>query len=513
MTFEPLRRRIERLEQTMLPRPRGTIPELPSLYAFTREAWAVLEPATPFVDGWHIEAICDHLEAVTSGQIKRLLINIPPRHMKSTLVSVMWPVWAWLSEPSTRWLCASYALSLAIRDNRKCRLLIQSPWFQARYGELFHLSSDQNAKSSFENDRRGYRLAVSVGSAATGQGGDLLIGDDLHAIDEKESDAARESALDWFDTTFSTRLNSEHGAIVVVGQRIHEQDISGHILEQGGWEHLCLPAEFDPQRRCHTPTLDWSDPRRDEGELLWKHRFSRETLENQKRNLGVLGYSALYGQRPVPPGGYIFNQSYERLFTLSPEGDAYLLITPGGVKSVLVTRCQLLTTSDVAVKEKESAAYTVFATWAITPDHDVLLLDVVRDHWSIPKQKEQGRQVYRTWVCDRYTALYFEDVGYQSAIGQDLLVEGIPCLPFYPTGDKVQRAGGAAIWMEAGKVYFKKGAPWLEDWRNEIYHFPKWAHADQVDTLSMVCMIVRAPGDIEPLDAETVDLLLNYRGY
>jgi len=371
------------------------------------------------------------------------------------------------------------------------------------------MSNDQNMKSSFENSSRGYRLAVSTGSAATGHGGSILIGDDLHAIDEKESDVARESCLDWFDTTFSTRLNNPRtGAIVVIGQRIHEADISGHLLEQGGWEHLCLPAEYEPDRKCST-SIGWEDPRKQEGELLWKERFSREILENQKRNLGVLGYSALYGQRPIPAGGYVFNATYERLFSISSQRDMYHLVAPSGMRSVLAEQCYELSTSDVAAKEKESNDFTVFSHWAVTPEHDVLLLDVWRGHWTIPQQKEKARQFYRTWYSQRYRAFWFEDVAYQSAIAQDLLLEGIPCMGFHPQGDKVMRAAAASIYQEAGKVYFQKGAIWLEDFRKEIYSFPKGAKDDQTDTLSMVCMVVREPV-IEPLDEDIARQIRDY---
>ncbi len=488
---------------------------------FVRLAWPIMEPATPFVEGWHLDAIAEHLEAVAAGDIKRLLVNMPPRHCKSSLINVLWPVWRWLQSPALRFLCGSYALNLATRDNLKHRRIVKSPWFQLRYGHLFKLVKDQDAKIKFETDKGGYRMAVSVGSYATGEGGDVLIGDDFHNINEKESDPRREAALDWFDNTWSTRMNDpQTDSMVVVGQRIHMQDVSGHILDKndGEWVHLNLPAEYEPGSPCRTYLPSgkqlWADPRTEEGELLWDKRFPRPVIEKAKKTHGALGYSALYQQAPVPPGGYVFKAEHERLFTISPEGDTYLLITPGGIQAVPVPWCSLVTTSDVAVKEKESAAYTVFSTWAITPAKDVLLLDVVRGHWSIPKQKEVGKQVYRSWVCERYRALYFEDVGYQSAIGQDLLMEGIPCLPFHPQGqgDKVMRAGGASIWQEAGKSYFLKGAHWLEEWRTEIYAFPKGAHADQVDTYSMMCLIVRDP-EFERLDPEIISALSGYRGY
>jgi len=486
---------------------------------FVTAAWHIIEPGKPFVSGWHIEAICKHLEAVRRGEITKLLVNMPPRHSKSSIISVLWSVWLLLNDPSVRLLCGSYALKLATRDNLKARRLLKSHWFRARYSERLKLTKDQDAKMYFETDRFGYRMAVSVGAAATGEGGDILILDDPHAIDEKESDARREAAIDWFDNTWSSRLNDQQtGAMVVVGQRIHMNDVSGHILETAGdeWVHLNLPAEYDPASACRTYLPSgkefWVDPRTEEGQLLWEDKFPRPVIEKAKRRHGVLGYSAIYGQCPVPPGGYVFNRAYERLFEFFHADGVYRLLTPEGHKLVRIADCFEISTSDVAAKAKEENDFTVFAHWAITPEYDVLLLDVQRGHWTIPGQKKRAKQFYFTHHSERYQAFYFESVGYQSAICQDLLTEGLPCLEFIPRGDKRQRATAASIWQEAGKVYWLKNAPWLEAWQKELYSFPKDAHDDQTDNQSMVCMIIRTP-EISELDSELVSALTNYRGY
>lgn len=475
-----------------------------SLKTFTEAAWPIVEPGTPFVDGWCLDAIIEHLEALTRGDIRFLLINIPPRHTKSTIVSVLWPVWCWLQKPEDRFLCASFSLNLSIRDNRRKRNLITDPWFQARYAADFQLAGDQNVKSFFENDHRGYHLAVSVGASATGSGGNKLLIDDPHPAGDAHSDAERETALTWFRETWSSRLNDQaKDTMVVVGQRIHQQDVSGYIIEERkDWTHLNLPAEYDPQRRCVTSI--WEDPRKEAGELLWPERFSQPILDKLKTDLGPLGYAAQYGQEPVPPGGYVFQMENERLFSIDHEAGLYLLETPYGVKPVKMSDCWTTTTSDVAIKKNQENDYVVFSTWAITPGRDVLLLDVRREHWSFPEQKEQARKTFYAFNDDLYRCIYFEDVGYQSAIGQDLLLEGIPCKEFIPKGDKLVRATGASIWQGAGKCYFLKHAHWLETWRKEIYLFPKTKHDDQVDTLSMICMIVRTrrPGLLD-LDSDT----------
>jgi len=162
-----------------------------NLYEFVRQAWHVLEPNTAFVDGMHMRAICEHLQAVTAGRIRDLIINVPPGHAKSLLTSVFWPAWVWTRHPETRWLFASYAASLSVRDSLRCRRLIESEWYQRRWGNRFQLCGDQNQKHRFENDRTGYRLATSVGGAATGERADIVVVDDPHSVDQAESHAIK----------------------------------------------------------------------------------------------------------------------------------------------------------------------------------------------------------------------------------------------------------------------------------------------------------------------------------
>jgi hypothetical protein len=236
-----------------------------SLPRFVRSAWPLLEPATQFREGWHLDALCEALEAVARGELRRLIINVPPRHMKSLAAAVFFPCWLWLSRPEARLLYASYSQALSIRDSLKCRRLIEADGTAGEgtllerlgyrgllllLGEDWGLAGDQRAKQRFENSRTGYRLATSVGGTATGEGGDLLVIDDPHKADEVESEVRREAVLDWHDATMATRLNDpQPGAEVVIMQRLHERDLTGHLLEQGGFELLCLPAEYEPGHR------------------------------------------------------------------------------------------------------------------------------------------------------------------------------------------------------------------------------------------------------------------------
>src|SRR5215211_3060273 len=238
-----------------------------SLKEFVVQAWHVVEPNTPFVDGWHLDAICDHLEACVRGEVRNLVINIPPRCMKSLLVGVFFPAWVWTTQPWKRFLYSSYGQHLAIRDSLKCRRLITSPWYQDRWGAVFQLTGDQNAKIRFDTDQTGYRIATSVGGIGTGEGGDFVITDDPNNALEAESDLIRQSTNDWWDGTMSTRGNDPKTVVrIIVQQRLHEEDLTGHVLEQGGYDHLCLPMEYEGERS--SLSTGWRDPRRKPGELL-----------------------------------------------------------------------------------------------------------------------------------------------------------------------------------------------------------------------------------------------------
>jgi len=495
-----------------------------SLKAFVVGAWSIIEPQH-FQDGYVVDAICDHLTALTTGQLRFLLINIPPRHSKSTICSVLWPVWCWLRNPADRFLCASYGLNLAIRDNLKKRNLIESRWFQDRYGsELsivsesasvhfererdFGLSEQQNAKRFFMNDKMGYQLAVSVGSTTTGEGGSKLLIDDPHSATEAHSQMERESAVTWFRETWSNRMNdADKDVMLVIGQRIHEEDVSGVIIkERPDWTHLNLPAEYEPTRKCYT-RIGWSDWRTEEGQLLWPERFNDATLTRYKRDLGSVGYAAQYQQSPVPSGGGQFRKQWFRYFGETQE--AYIMETPNGTRSLFKNHCSIFGTVDLAVSSKQTADYTVIAIWALTNENDLLLIDLVRDRFDNPSQQKQIELLHQ-----RYRPDYFriESVGYQLALIQQLLVRGVPCEEYRPVKDKVSRASTASIWMENGKFYFLKSASWLNDVESELLTFPMGAHDDIVDNVSMAADAVTSPM-VDEMDENTVNALQNFRGY
>jgi len=466
-----------------------------SLKRFVVDFWPLVEPE-PFVDGWCIDAICEHLQALTTGQIQKLVINIPPRHTKSTICSVLWQVWEWTLDPTTKFLTASYNLNLALRDNRRKRNLVESERFQ----QLFHvqLSSDQNAKYFFENTAKGYMLACSVGSSATGSGGNRLVIDDPHAASEANSDLERETARDWFKETWSSRANKTSDRWLVIGQRIHDDDVCGEILKnRPDWVHLNLPAEFEPERKC-TTSIGWSDPRQTPGELLWKERFDQKALDDLKHDLGSTGYSAQYQQSPVPAGGGQFKKEWFRYFEETDEH--YILFSKSGRKVVKKAHCWRAGVMDLAISEKQDADFTCLQEWDITPDLEILLLDQQRGHFSNP---EQQKKVYKAYVRYMFEMLAVESVYYQLALIQQLrnlhifddeLGEwvdiSIPTQEWFPGHrDKVARASVGALKMEQGDMYFRRNAHYLPDLETEIVKFPK-GKKDQVDTLSMMADII-----------------------
>jgi predicted phage terminase large subunit-like protein len=458
-----------------------------SLKTFAKAVWNIIEP-NPFIDGMPVDAIILHLEAVTRGEIRKLIINIPPRHSKSSLVSVIWPVWTWLQSPSERFLCASYSLDLSTRDNLRKRRIIEDPWFQARFGKVFQLAGDQNVKRYFENTERGYQMALSVNGGTTGQGGSVLILDDAHNADEAHSEVERKTAVIWFREVWTNRLNDqERDKMVAVGQRIHDDDVCGYILrERPDWVHLNLPAYYESDRPCITPI--WSDPRTQENELLWPERFSKETLEGLKRDLGSMGFAAQYQQRPVPAGGGTFKKQWFRYFT--DEGDHYCLEAQEGVKRVLVEQCQKIITVDLAISQKQTADYTVIALWAITPDRELLLVDRLREHLDNPEQQKHIQLFYQ-----RYKPSYIqvESVAYQLALVQQLWKQGLPVREYKPVRDKVSRASTAAVFYEASRVYHPRSISWLAEWEDELLMFPMASHDDQVDVTSQACDAIGGP--------------------
>lgn len=483
-----------------------------SLYEFVKQSWHVVEPGIPFIPSWHIEEICEHLEAVSSGDIHRLLINIPPRHSKSTIVSVMWPAWEWIARPEEKFLCASYSGNLSTRDNLKTRRLIQSPWYQARWGHMFNFAGDQNAKQRFENDKTGYRLATSVGGTATGEGGSRLILDDPHGAQAAQSDVMRDSDLEWFDVVWSTRLNNpKTDAMVTVMQRLHEKDISGHILEDiGGWEHICIPAEWDGKKR--RTSLGPYDPRRVKGELICPERFGPVEITKLKQLLGTYGTSGQLQQDPVPTGGGILKTEHFRLWP---------------VTSGLPPFEYILQSYDTAFTEKTSGDPTGCEVWGVFTykgERQVMLLDAWDEHLSYP---ELRKRVIDDWTQEygglsklspfarakRPDRILVEAKASGQSLLQDLRLAKVPAVGYNPgNADKVARAHQAAPTLELGILWIPEsqknpGQPvsWATPFLKQLTKFPVADHDEYVDCFTQAIIFLKNEGWFTLQRAKDVD--------
>lgn len=479
------------------------------LAEFNRFAWPLVERRR-YSENWHIEVIAEHLEAVSRGELRRLIINIPPRHMKSLSVAVFWPCWDWLSHPERQWLFASYAEKLSKRDSVKCRRIIESrggrndgrgtllerigyygvvDLLAAEDEEGWRLSGDQNEKMKFENTANGYRLSTSIGGTATGEGGDIIVVDDPHKADESESELRREEVIDWLDGTLSTRLNDpKRSAIVVVMQRLHEEDATGHLREQGGYEHLCLPAEYEPSHPFVWP----DDPRSEPEELLWEERFGPKEIAEVKLRLGSYRTAGQLQQRPSPEEGGILKRFWWRYYPAAwlDEEDWPEFAPP-------FTR--IWQSWDTALKEKTINDYTVGGLWGQDLANKYLLR-LVRGRWSLTETKDQMRQM-TAWGDKRFPRL----AGHQKRVentanGPELIValrDELPgIVPVNVDRDKVSRAYSVTPQLEAGNIKLPgrmnpdhtgpdPSCPaWVQDFVDENASFPNGSYDDQVDMMT-----------------------------
>jgi predicted phage terminase large subunit-like protein len=353
-----------------------------SFYEFVKAAWPSIENA-PFQDSWAIQALCEHLQAVSDGHIKRLLVNFPPRCGKSNVASICWPAWVWArktrtfnSGPGVRFLCGSYNHDLSLNLSNKSRRLINSPWYQDHWGSTVIMRADQNNKTQFDNVEGGSRINSSVGGSLIGIGGDIIMVDDPHNTESVESEADRETVLNWWTELSSTRLNDPgQTAIVVIMQRLHEEDVSGVILDgphRKDWVHLMLPMRYEQARHCATVlqrdsrnrvVQDWEDPRQIEGELLWPERYNEEFVARLEEGLGPYMASGRLQQSPSPKGGGIIKREWWQTY-VAP--DQVLNDKGQVVKSGSFPRWDLvIAAADTAYTEKEENDPTGFTVWGV----------------------------------------------------------------------------------------------------------------------------------------------------
>ena len=438
------------------------------LAAFTRKTFATVDPGAAYKHNWHIDLIAEYLEACTRREITRLVINVPPRYLKSISVSVAWPAWLLGKNPSERILAASYAEILALKHSMDCRLVMQSDWYRRIFPAL-RLTGDQNEKRKFVTTARGHRFATSVGASTIGEGGRFLIVDDPLNAAQAISDTERERANTWFDQGFSTRLDDkENGVIVLVMQRLHADDLSGHLLAKGGWEHLCIPAVAETRTVIDFGRIKLT---REPGDVLHPARESAEAMERQKLAMGSYAFAGQYQQRPAPAEGGIFKPHWFKRYD-----------QPGDYEMIVQSW-------DTAYKPAQQNDPSACTTWGLRPDgYD--LLHVLVKRLEYPDLKSRVLQHAGEWNPQ---AILIEDKASGQSLLQDLRREtALPVISVTPKADKLTRASAVSALIEAGKVSLPNHAVWLTDYEMELMQFPNAAHDDQTDSTSQFLEWVRA---------------------
>jgi len=470
-----------------------------NLTEFVEGAWKYIDPM-PYKYGWHLDAIAEHLAAVARGEIRRLVINVPPRTSKSSMVSVCFPAWVWaqpeygpLSGPHVQFLFASYAQTLSVRDSTKTRRLLESPFYKQNWGDRFKITSDQNTKIRFDNDKGGYRLATSVDGSLTGEGGSIIVVDDPHNANEVESDLVRQGTLEWWDQSMSTRLNDpKTGAYIVIMQRLHESDLTGHIItkDTGNWVHLCLPMRFEADRRCIT---QWFVDEREEGDLLVPERFGDEEVKELERRLGPFAAAGQLQQRPEPKGGGIIKREWWLLW------DEKVAMAEGKSKSVFPDFEYIIGSLDTAYTAKQENDYSALTIWGVWNDMQgnrrIMLVYAWQERLEFPSLVPKVAQLCTKFKVDK---LLIESKASGLSVAQELRAHfsrenwGIQLID-PGRGDKVARAYAIQHLFADGMIY----APdfdWAEKIISQATSFPKGAHDDLVDSMTQALTHLRLIG-------------------
>lgn len=437
-----------------------------SLKSFVRQAWGIVEPSYVFVPNWHLDALCDHLEAFRRGVIRKLLVNMPPRFLKSIICAIMFPAWVWTTEPGKKFVYSSYAQNLSVRDSMAMRRLIKSPWYQNNWQVDFE--RDQDNKTKYQNQFTGYRVATSVGGQNTGEGGDWVFTDDPHNVMEAESDVKLASTIKWWDEVMSSRLNDRrYGGRCVVMQVTGQKDLTNHLIEKGGWTRLFFPMEYDPEDKCQIDITGFEDPRTAKGELLCPQRIDEAENEELKLDLGKHAYDNQYNQKRTPRRG-----------TLIDVDKIELRISPSAPikKSIRAW--------DKAYTEN-AGARTAGVKMALLTNGKICILDSSKGQWGTAKRNRRmkdtamldGKKVH-IWIEQEGAA------GKESAENSVKELVGFRAHAEVPKGDKEMRNEPFQIQVDANNVECIIG-DFTEEYIHELRKFPNGRFKDQVDASSL----------------------------
>lgn len=495
-----------------------------SLRKFIKRIWALIDPK-PYVEAWHIDAICDHLAYLAIGDISNLMINVPPRMTKSSVVSVGFPAWMWTDHPELQFLAASYQKDLAEGDAIKQRRIVESEWYQARYRVI--LMGDQNRVDDFRNTHGGYRQTISVGGVTTGKGGDIQILDDPHNAFTVESDAVRKSTLYWHDNAWRSRVNDPNTARrIYVGQRTHDGDVFGHVLgkEEKRWVHLNLAMEYDGSRPCITYRNKadgnygepiFKDPRTKPNSLMCPARFNERTAQAEKEAISERTWNAQYQQQPEGKGGVILKRKWWRCWQW-PEWHPEYRKTDRPLPEII----QVIQAYDTAFEESEQDSFTVRTTWGLFEHADTLRLPngqsrqldpkinailLERRKWrpSFGELRDDAELAFQTFSPDR---ILVEKKASGHSLVQELRRKSLPVRAIKIQGDLIYRAHMAALPLEKGSIWYLQ-RNWSKDLIEECAKFPNVDFNDQVASCVIAWMYMRRYMDLQIEDDDNTEEL------
>lgn len=440
-----------------------------SFPTFLREAWPIIEPANPLVESWYIDLLCEHLEQVTTGETTKLLINMPPRNGKSNIVTILWPVWSWTQKPALRWVFCSYSSSLAVKHSIDRRRIIESDWFMENWGNVVKLADDQNQKNEYENNARGHMITTSVGGTITGKGGDIIVEDDMLNPQEAESQAARDHTIGMHKNVLSSRLdNPKTGARVIVEQRTHNKDLSGHVTKnEDGWTHLVLPLRAEKETVITFP-VSGKTIIREAGALLNPARQGEKELDEIKQSMGTRTFVAQCQQNPTSEEGNILKRAWWKFYKEPPT-------------SADIT----IQSWDMNFKKTEEGSFVVGQVWK-KRGANFYLVNQFRERVDFAETIPAILTL--SGKHPEATGKLVEDAANGPAIMSQLANRVPGIIAITPKGSKVSRAQAIAPFAEAGNIHLPHPeiAPWIHDFIEEAAAF-KGATGeinDQVDGMT-----------------------------
>ncbi len=432
---------------------------------FLHKSFNILNPRKEFINNWHLDVICHYLSEVSKGNVHRLIINMPPRALKSFTVNVSWPAWLLGNDPSLRIISASYALFLSIKHSMDTRNIINSDLFRNTFVD-FTLNEKDNRKEKFVTTQHGFRFATSTGGSITGEGGDILILDDPHNALHVSSRNRRQLAIDWFRQSFVSRLDDKkNGKIIVVMQRLHHDDLTGFLLREQPdlWKHVEIPTIAPKNITYHHANGKYVFKR---GKYLHPEREGKREIDRVRKELGDAAFSAQYLQKPLVNESGAIKKSWFQYY-----------------KKVDHTNFRCITVSwDTAIKVHDDSSYSVATVWGDNYNDEFYLLDLLRGKWEYPDLRKKFEEFNRKWNPNY---ILVEDKASGQALVQDFRYQyEMNIVPIRPYNNKILRLSRASVFFEKKTVYFPLDAIWRADYEQELLLFPSAKNDDQVDSTS-----------------------------